>query len=84
MNTGVGSEIERLVSWFIQPTRKCPGCVEARKIIDTWPVGICEAKIDQILNMMQDNAKSLGIPFSRLIYRQVILRAIANVKKRNS
>lgn len=77
---GVGTELEKLLGWFVQPTRDC-GCSEKAKTLDSWGPAICAQRIDQILDMLQDSAAKLELPFLRSVARPIVKLAIRNASK---
>lgn len=73
---GVGTELERIYSWFVQPTKTCGNCAEAKKVFDSWSIPQCKDRIEEIITRVQENAKDLGYNIPRSAIRVSVNLAI--------
>lgn len=76
---GPGTELKKLLSWFVKPVPTC-SC-HARIIqMNQWGPDGCEERIETILDWLQESAKQSGIPFVRFAVRLLVSQAIKNAR----
>ena len=81
--SGPGTELSKLLKRFgIEPTPTCKCRAKSRQM-DAWGPVECERpeRIEEVLGVMREEAKSRGLPFLDAAGRILIRRAIANARR---
>lgn len=80
---GPGTELSKLLKKFgIEPTPTCQ-CRAKSAQMDQWGPDECERpeRIDEVVAVMRDEAKSRSLPFLDSVGRLLVRRAIANARR---
>lgn len=76
MSVGPGSMLKALLAKFwIAPTPGCK-CNAMAQRMDAWGPEECKRRIDEIVDVMQEEAKARGMPFVRAAAKALVRRAI--------
>lgn len=83
---GVGTELSKILNRFgIEPTPTCRCRAMADKM-DIWGPDECSKpdRIEEVVNVMREEASARGLPFLDVAARLLIRRAIANARRRSA
>jgi hypothetical protein len=83
INYGVGSELKKLISWFPIPAKSsCQRCKSLENKMNLWGPEKCQEKIEYIIKKLHITSKRKNIPFSALLARKLINKAIRTFKQK--
>ena len=80
---GPGTELSKLLKRFgIEPTPTC-ACRAKANEMDAWGCDECSKpeRIEEVVDVMRQEAKARGLPFLDMAGRMLVRRAIANARK---
>ena len=79
---GVGTELKRLLHKIrIDSTPECP-CDQRALLMDEQGIPWCRDNVDLIVGWMKEEAENRRLPFSEILAKLVVLRAIHNAKRK--
>lgn len=81
---GPGTELSAILAgwpFYIQSTPTCP-CKRHAEVMDAWGCDQCEARIEEIVGWLRQEAVGRGLPFSELVARSLVRRAISRARKK--
>lgn len=73
--SGPGTELAKLISWFYSPTKKCR-CLTRIQKMNLWGPDKCEARIETILRWLKHSARIAKIPYFRSAARMLVIQSI--------
>lgn len=78
--SGPGTELEKLISWFKKKNNSC-GCSSRIQKMNAWGPNECEKRIDTIVRWLRHSAAKQKVPFIKPVAEKLIKRAIENARK---
>jgi len=81
--SGPGTELKKLVSWFIwnKNIRNCKTCATREQRMNRWGPDRCQKNILTIIEWLRESAVKHGYPFSERVAASLIRKAIDNSRK---
>jgi len=83
ITTGPGTELKKLISWFIwnKNINNCGTCATREQRMNRWGPDKCQQNILTIIEWLRESAVKHGYPFSERIAAALIRKAIDNSRK---
>lgn len=78
--TGPGTELEKLISWFKKKNGSCK-CLSRIQTMNNWGADECEKRMPTIMRWLRHSAAKQKIPFVEAIAHRLVKRAIDNARK---
>lgn len=79
LDNGPGTELKKILSWFAVDTPTCE-CLSRAKLMNTWGPQGCRNNMDTILLWLEEEAKNRGMPFVKVVAKQLVLLAISRAE----
>lgn len=77
---GVGTILQRKLSWFVKPTQSCD-CESKAAVMDTWGPDRCESERETILGWLKESADEQKILFVKPVVSCILSSAIKEARK---
>ena len=81
---GPGTELAKMLAQFGFKDRPGCKCALHAEMMDRWGCEQCLRRLNEITAWLQHEAHARGLPFSAVLARQLIKRAIAMANRKNS
>ena len=83
LGEGPGTELKKILSWFVKPIPTCP-CHARMRTMNEWGPDGCQARIETILDWLKDSAEKQRLPFIRPIVAIIVQKAISNARTKSA
>ncbi len=83
-SAGPGTELAKILARFGFKDRPGCKCALHAEMMDRWGCEECLRRLNEITAWLQQEAHARGLPFSAVLARQLIKRAIAQAKRKAS
>ena len=80
-NGGVGTELKRIIAWFVDKTGSCSACEERAAEMDRMGIAWCSNNVELIIAWLKEGAALRGLPFWPLAARGAINLAIYRARR---
>lgn len=78
---GPGTELHRLLSWFVSPEEGCK-CTNRAAIMNEWGIDGCKRNIEVIVDWLVEEARRRHYPYLRTVLHAVVQMAINNARRK--
>jgi hypothetical protein len=79
-SSGPGTELQKLISWFYTPSKKCKCATRIAKM-NAWGPDKCEENIDTIMRWLKHSAAINSVPYVESAVRVLVWIAIRKARK---
>jgi hypothetical protein len=76
---GPGTELKKILAWFAVDTPTCE-CLSRARLMNTWGPQGCRNNMDTILLWLEEEATNRGLPFVKIVAKQLVLLAISRAE----
>lgn len=78
-SSGPGSQLKSILSWFAVDTPGCK-CLDRANKMNNWGPQGCRDNMETILSWLEEEARTRGMPFVKIIAKQLVLLAISRAE----